>query len=240
MLKNTIQKLDEVEEGLRQYYKEQQDGSFILQVEGADDFSKLKAAKEHEKEMRKEAEEQQRQLREQYIAEKKKNEQIKLDQEKAKGDVDAVDASWKKKFEEREAELQKQNSDLLNNIKSSKKDSAALNLATELTDGKANNLILPHITSRLDVEIVEGVPVVKVLDKDGKPSANNLEDLKKEFFTNEEFSAIVVSSKAGGGGATGGASGGAQKKKFSDYTSMQLVELKRKDPAAYEKLKANR
>jgi len=67
---------------------------------------------------------------------------------------------------------------------------------------------------RLTVEEVDGVPVIRVLEADGKPSVKSLGDLQKEFLENKEFAIIVKATEANGGGANRGKrDGGAGSKR---------------------------
>lgn len=65
-----------------------------------------------------------------------------------------------------------------------------------------------HVKARLTYEVVDGNPTVRVLTKDGKPSAFTVDDLKKEIRNDKMFAPFVVGSKATGGGSPGkGAAG---------------------------------
>lgn len=82
-------------------------------------------------------------------------------------------------------------------------------LATKLNP-KAVKVILPHIMSRLDVDMTDPLsPKTVVLGLDGKPSGKTLDDLRAEFVANVDFAGIIVATSATGGaasrpGATGG------------------------------------
>ena len=69
-------------------------------------------------------------------------------------------------------------------------------------------LVTPDIAKRLDVDPKDG-KTVRVLDKDGKPSALTLVDLEKEFVDNPEFKAILIASKSSGSADTGPANRGS-------------------------------
>lgn len=62
---------------------------------------------------------------------------------------------------------------------------------------------MPHIKSRLSVE--EGK--TRVVDAAGHPSAFTIDDLEKEFRSNQLFAPVIIGSKATGTGGEGGGKG---------------------------------
>lgn len=81
-----------------------------------------------------------------------------------------------------------------------------------------------------------GEHIVRILDKDGKPSALNMDDLKKEVLGSKALAPLLSGSKASGGGANGGQGGGAatrNNKKFSELTERERVEWHREDPEGF-------
>lgn len=81
---------------------------------------------------------------------------------------------------------------------------AAGSMAAEIAIQGSANVLLPHIERRLTVEIRDGKAVTKVLDKDGRPSAMTIDELKKEFITDKQFAPIIQGTKASGTGYRGG------------------------------------
>jgi len=238
MLKKIISKIEDVDEKLRDLYEEKADGKFHLKVE-ADDSAALMRAKEHEKEKRKEAETKAKDL-EARLKELENKSSADADAASRKaGDVAALEESWQKKMDAAVAEKQTQLDALNGVIKTQLVDNVAATMAGELS--ATPKLLIPFIKERLQVEINDGAPITRVLDTDKKPSALSLNDLKKEFFASEDYAAIITGSQATGGGAAGGDKGGASKKvKWADYSTAELVTLKREKPAEYDKLKATR
>ena len=240
MLKKIVDKLEDVDEKFHDLYEKKADGKFHLKVED-DNGDDLKRAKDREKEARKAAEQEAADLREKLKKAEAKKQEDEAEAARKAGDIKALEESWGKKLEDSVAEKQAEIDKLNGVIKNQMVDTVALELATELSE-KSPKLLLPHIQSRLSVEISDGKPITRVLDKDGKPSAMNVDDLKKEFFTNEDFSEIITGSKASGGGATGAGDGkgGARKTKWADFTTAELVEIKNKDRKQYDALLATR
>ena len=65
----------------------------------------------------------------------------------------------------------------------------------------APSLIKDKFASRLTVVDVNGTPVIRTLDADGKESIATVQDVQKEFLANKEYSAIVKGSQGSGGSA---------------------------------------
>ena len=114
----------------------------------------------------------------------------------------------------------------------------ARRLAADLALPGHADLLMPHIAGRLKTEIRDGKPTVRVLDRDGTPSAMTVDDLRQEIMGTEIFAPILAGSKANGAGGTGRSDGGKPKlKAFNEYTSSELVELKRADPDTYIRIR---
>lgn len=130
--------------------------------------------------------------------------QAEEDANRKNGNVEALDASWKKKVEDMTAAHQKELADRDGFITKTLVDSKAKELANTL-GGKSSAVLLPHITPRLTVEKGEdGNYSTRILDAQGKPSALTMEELAKEFRSNESFAGVIVepSSSGMGGGLT--------------------------------------
>lgn len=221
---------DALSEDMKALYKKQDDGSYLLQVEGMEDTGALKRAKDHEKAKRQEAETKAREL-ETRVAEL---EAASDDKSKQKGDVDALNKSWEAKLAKREKELNDKIAARDQQLTGLLVDNEALALATEISTSP--NLILPHIRQRFKVEEVDGKLTVRILDKDGQVSASTQKDLKEEFVANPDFAAIIIGSRASGSGAQGGQRGGGAKA-FHEMTEAEKVALYKQSPDRYETLK---
>ena len=89
----------------------------------------------------------------------------------------------------------------------------------------------------MKLEMTEGEHIVRILDKDGKPSASNLDDLKKEVLGMKALAPLLSGSKASGSGAGGGQGGGAtsrNNKKFNELTEKERIEWHREDPEGFK------
>lgn len=163
----------------------------------ADEFSKVQAELDRMKAKHQEAE---KHRKEQEAAARKAAEEAA----KKSGDVEALEKSWAEKFETAVSEKSQEAERLQQMVYSLTVGSTATNLAAKIAmDGCADGL-KPHIQSRLKTEIVDGEPVVKVLGKDGKPSAMTIDDLEKELKDTPYLAPLIKGSSASGGGGLGG------------------------------------
>ena len=67
---------------------------------------------------------------------------------------------------------------------------------------------------------------------------SSIEELTKIIKESGRYDAYLPSDGSTGGGSQGNNGAGASTKNFSEYTSGELVELKRSNPAAYDKLRS--
>ena len=158
-----------------------------------------------------------------------------------KGDIDALEKSWKKKYDDAVAEGNGVADKLREQVKGLLVRDKARALADEIST--APELILPHIESRFAVDYDGDMPKTRVLDVDGKPSAASIDDLKKELVATPKFAAIIKASSASGGGAGngGGSNGGGAPtdKKFGDLSERERIEFFQRDPEAFKKASAD-
>jgi hypothetical protein len=226
-LKFRIKKLEDVAEELRGLYTEK-DGEFVLTVdglEGVEDTEALRNAKQHEKAAREKAEADLKLAKKEAADLKKALEDKEDEAHREAGNVEALDNSWKEKFEKLKGEYEGRIEGLNGNLSKVLVDREAIRLASELAVEGSADVLLPHIRSRLAIDDRDGEPRTVVLGADGKPSALTVDELKTEISTNKAFAPIIVGSKAGGGGATnqqGG--GGASKIDWSKASPKEKVE----------------
>lgn len=224
-LKKKINKeaYDKLDDGIKELYNEK-DGEYILDVEGKDNedaIDELRRAKEREaqeaKDLRKKLKETETKLAE-----------IGGDDARKRGDIEALEKSWKEKYERREQELMQDIEKRNGFIQQTLKEERATNLAQKISN--APGLMKRVLQDRLTVDMDGDTPTLKVLDKEGKPSAATLADLEKEIVADKEFATIVIGSKASGGGAGTDASQGTSGagpnsgKQTVDYSKMTPQE----------------
>lgn len=212
-------------DGLPQHFKSEYKASgenFVLDIEG-DDGIDWKRKREIEAEHRQNAE---KRLKE--IQDERDN---LLRGAIPKNDVEALETSWRGKIEEVEknykTKLQEKDAQLqAATITATAKEIAALFLAPRI--------VIPMISSRLKAEFVDGVPVMRVLDKNGQLSAMTLDDLKKEYKTDPELAEVLVGSKgSGGGGGRSGDGGAGGKKELKNMNDAERIEWARRDPSGF-------
>jgi len=142
------------------------------------------------------------------------------------GDVEALEKSWQEKLANETAKRDEKLNVYQQQINSLTVGATAQSMAAELALPGSADVLLPHITKRLSVEITENGPIVRVLDKAGKPSAMSIDDLKKEISTNESFAPLLVASKASGDGGAGkkGGKDGAKTIKRTEFEALSPAD----------------
>ena len=218
----------ELSDDQKAMYGSEKDGNHTIKIEGMppqEDVSGLKAKVEQLLTEAKQAK-----------ADKKKAEkdaaQVAADAAQQSGDVEAINKSWQKKYDDALAESNGAKDDALNMLRHEKVHSQAVELATTLAVPGSADVLLPHIESRLSMDFKDGRAVAVVKDTAGQPSALTVEELGKEIAANAAFAPLIVASNAAGGGANGQHSnGGAAQIKtttqstFDSWTPAQRMEF---------------
>lgn len=150
--------------------------------------------------------------------------------EKAKGDkdVEAIEKSWTDKYGKLESEFKDLQEKHNGYVTKSLVDSAVTAMANEISTHP--NLITPHIRSRLGVDLSGDSPKLVVLDENGQRSALTVDELKKSFIDNKEFSAIIKATSANGGAKAGASSPsgtptGEKIKRLGEMTDLELAQI---------------
>lgn len=232
-LKLILDDISGLEEGQKALYKlDEKTGKYHLDVDPAD-IPDVNGLKTKVQELLDEKKEEQRKARE--AAEKAA---------KASGDIEALENSWKTRLETETGTLKTDITKRDAQLARLTVGRAATELAAELavvTNGVSSaKALLPHIERRLQMHMEGDEVTVRVTDVNGKLSAMTLDQLKDEFRNDPVFAPLIAASKAGGSGADGGKNngGGGATKKFKDLTEAERIELHRKDPAEFKRLKA--
>lgn len=228
-LQYQVDSLEGLDDGIKALYTEK-DGKFVLGVDGLpaqEDVAGLKAKNEELLREKKE---------EQAKAKKAEEDRLKAAEDAAKssGDITALEKSWGDKLTNREAELNNQIKARDEQIYQLTVGQTAQKLASELAITGCSDVLLPHITSRLSVETIDGQPQIRVKDLQGNLSALSLDELKNEFRSNAAFKPLIAASNASGGGANGGQGGGATKKP-SEMNMNERAEWQKRDPQGFAK-----
>lgn len=189
------EEFEKLSDALKENYKEK-NGSYLLTIEDDDEaITELRTARDHEKEDHRNTKLKLRDL------------EIKLDEltngkHKLDGNIEALEKSWKEKFENREKELLGENGKLKGMLSGSIKETAIMGLTAKIVKPEFQRFFKKDIETRFDVELEGDKPTLRILGKDGKPSALTLEDFEKEIVANKEYASILIASRASGAGGT--------------------------------------
>jgi len=201
MIEYQLESLENIDETLQGLY-EQTDTGYQLKVTGIpepekEDLSGLKNKVDELLREKKAASQKAREAAEEAEA-------ARLEAAKKGNDTEALDKSWQEKFNAREIELKKELESLSGTLVKLTSGQTATKIAAEIAVQGSADVLLPHLERRLKTEFRDGSPVTVVLDKDGKPSAMSIDELKAEFQNSAAFAPLIVGTKANGAGRTGG------------------------------------
>ncbi|RUT65179.1 hypothetical protein CKG00_01230 [Morganella morganii] len=192
--KLTKEEFDALTDEQKAMYKESGDG-YQIQIDGMPDIPDVSGLQKKVDELLSEKKSEQEKRRQAEDAAKKAAEE----QARKNGDIESLEKSWSEKLSTREKELLAQLQEKDTSLRTLLVDNVAQSLAAKLA-GDSAALIMPHIKSRLAVE--EGK--TRVVDAAGQPSALTIDELEKEFRSNQLFAPVIIGSKATGTGGDGG------------------------------------
>jgi hypothetical protein len=173
---------------------------YRLQVDGIEDVGPLKRANQRLKD-------QLEQEQTAHDSTRDKLERIEKNPARKQGDIDALERQWTKEKEDAVNAIQSKLEGREKFISQTLLENAAQSIADRISTSPA--VMRPHIERRLSVDMSGDVPVIKVLDKDGKASALTADKLGEEFVANKDFSSIIRVTKASGGAGSPSQNGGA-------------------------------
>lgn len=174
---------------------EEKNGSYHAKIEDEDDaVNALRKAKDNESNAYKET----KAALAKALADA---EELKTGQHRKNGDVEALDASWKAKFAERETELLNENGTLKGAAIKAAKEAVLSGLASKHIKPEYQRMFKKDIDERIEVQLENGAAVMRILGHDGKPSALTMADFEKEVLANKEYAPIIIASRASGGSA---------------------------------------
>lgn len=168
-------------------------------------------------------------LMKEKIEKAKQAEVAKLEAAKAGGQSEDLNKAWQEKYDNSLAEFSNKEQGLNSIIKNLTVNSEARKIAHEIALTPENaELIELHIKNRLSVDITDNSPLIRVLDSNGKVSAQTTQELKEEFRTRPGWENIMVGSKANGGGnvSDSGGRGPAQKLTVEAFNMLSPAEQK--------------
>ena len=221
MLKYQLDTLDGLDDSVKELYTEK-DGKFTLGIDGLPKTEDVSGLKKKVDELLKEAKSAKDAKK---AVEDKAAEDAAVAAQKS-GDVDAINSSWQKKFNDGIAAITAERDNAMTMLRTEKVHSKAVELATNMAVPGSAEVLLPHIERRLTMDIRDGRAVAVVLDQDGKPSALTVEELGKEFASTAAFAPLIIASNSAGGGANGKQHGRAAAKtatraEFNSWSPVQ-------------------
>lgn len=233
MLKKLRENLDGLSDELKALYEQKADGKFHLKLED-DDAEPLRRAKEHEVGLRQIAERDLATARQELDTAKATITQLQTDAGK---DKNQLREQLQQEYADKERKLiekhTKETEALTATVKKVYVDDVAFKIANDITD--VPDLLLPLIEKRLQVEIIDGKPVTRVLKENGEASTMTPDELKQEYSQNKKFERIIRGSNASGGGAPGGHGGGGASKKLKDMGDAERAEWHARDPVGFQR-----
>lgn len=185
----TKEQHEALNEAFKGEYKADGD-NFVLDIDGDEDTGALRRAKDREAQKARDAEAKANELQQQLDA-------LSTDDARKTGDIKTLDKSWQTKLDTQKTDFEAKINVLTGHISKSLVDNVAMQIAHKIST--APKVLIPHIKSRLKADFDGDVPVTRVLDKDGKPSALTVDELANEFVADKDFSGIITASKATGG-----------------------------------------
>lgn len=212
--KEEYEKLSDVLKG--EY--EEKSGSFFQKIPDDDEaIEALRIAKNNEKSEHNKTKQALTDLQSQL-------DEMKNEGSRKRGDVEAIENSWKDKFTKRETELTEKINNLTSTVSKSMRDSITTQIAAKISVSPA--LMKKVLDERVSVEYSEGIFLTRILDASGKPSALTIEDLEKETLANKDYAPIIIASKASGGAKNPANPAGSVEIPNKPYSRMTPSELK--------------
>ena len=142
------------------------------------------------------------------------------------GDIEAVKKSYEDKIDKINADHATEIAGLNGALSGATREAQATAMAAQIATEGNERHIRRDILDRLAHNVVDGKSVVSVLDKDGKPSAASLDELKAEIMADPTNKSIVRASDASGGGAPNadGGAGGLKRSEMSSKDKADYIE----------------
>lgn len=155
------------------------------------------------------------------------------------GDIKTLEDSWKTKLDKANKDNTEKIDKLTNSLQATLVDGVAQAMAAELA-GDGHELLTPIIRMRLTADLSGDKPLTRVLDRDGKPAAMSVEELKNEIKNDKKYATVVIGSRASGSSATGtGKNGGSAaattEKTFQSLTAQERTDWYNRDKTGFLK-----
>lgn len=217
--------------------------SYVADFEADGDLAGALSGKQHEKDRADKAERDLATMTTDRDTNKTKAEALETEKRagwKKDPDRDAIETELRGKVTAAEQAAKDQKADTDKNFAEFIVTSEANKIAEEMSTYPTG--FARELRDRLTVDVSElkpgQQPVIRVLDKDGKPSSASLAELRKEYVDSPSHKAIMKASDASGGGAGpgGNGGGGSASKAFKDMTEVERTQLFRSNPNEFNRL----
>lgn len=142
------------------------------------------------------------------------------------GDVEALKKSYEDKIAKMETDHKAELASVNSALTGATTEAQATALASEIAVPGSERHLRRDILDRLASDVVDGKVKTTVLDKDGKPSAMTLDELKAEIAGDPANKSLVRASDSSGGGAPNskGGAGGLKRSTMSSKDKADYIE----------------
>lgn len=219
-----VESLEGLDEGVQQFYQQDDDGKYRLAVEGLEDTDGLKSALEKERKARKDYEKKMKNLEDvdpdeyrKLKEQQRKNEEKKLQDE---GEFEKLREKWRKEMEDKEqklkAEIEKRDHQLDTLYLQEEVKRSALQAGVDPNDLED---VLESALVKKSIKRGDDGQSIQVLDKDGEVSAQTLDDFFSKTFKEAKPKFYKPDVLPGGGTKPSNSSGKSQ-----DWHKLSPVE----------------
>lgn len=214
-----LESIDNLDDTLKQYYTQGDDGKFKLDVSGLPDVDKITQERDAALTTRNEYKTKLSQAEQDLQAKTTALSEL----EKAVNNDEKLDAKWRAKTEELKNEFEQKENKYRSEIDRITVDAVATSISERIST--APTVIRPHIRSKLKSVFEDGKSSVKVIDSDGELSTMTVEELEKSFVSNDDFSSIIKGSLGSGSNASNKGSHSGQPSKPKDLSRASVKDM---------------
>lgn len=142
------------------------------------------------------------------------------------GDVEAIKASYEDKIAKLTAEKDDEIASLTKALTGATVEAQATAIASEIAVPGSERHVRRDILDRMAADVVDGKVTIKVLDKDGKPSALTPDELKAEIAGDPANKSLIRATDSSGGGAANpnGGAGGLKRSEMSSKDKADYID----------------
>ena len=234
-LKYMVDTVDGLEEPIAKLYTKGEDGKFRLGVEGVEPEENVRGLKTKVETLLAEK----KAAREAAEAAQKKLEEENAEKLRRSGDIESIEKSYKKEIEKLKKEREEAVAEREKELDSLVRKAQVSNMLDGKVEPTAKKWIERDILESTRLEVVDGKRLIRVLDEEGRPTAQSLEEfIKSKVLDNPDYAKYVIGSRSAGGGANGNPSKArGDGKTWSEMSGSERTELYRTNPQEYKRLR---